>query len=96
MELNYDNREQYTKITEDGELIIDDVIDTGYTIKKVIEEINNIYENPEIKVAVLSYFNDRNAEKPDFYLYENTVLSAPWTIDSKEYEAFVKRYKKNN
>lgn len=26
MELNYDNREQYTRITEDGELIIDDVI----------------------------------------------------------------------
>lgn len=93
--LNY-NKHFFKRFEPEKVLIIDDVIDTGYTIKKVVEEINNIYENPEIKVAVLSYFNDRDAEKPDFYLYENTVLSAPWTIDSKEYEAFVKRYKKNN
>lgn len=59
MELNYDNREQYTRITEDGELIIDDVI----------TEINSntFAERSEIKILA-DFFE--NTYKYD-YTYSN-------------------------
>lgn len=75
-------------------LVFDDVVDTGYTLSKVKTEIESIYKDAEIKVAVLNYFTDRNAIKPDYFLYTDSVISAPWTIDSKEYKEFIKMYEK--
>lgn len=89
--LSYD-KDEFEEKSPSKILIVDDVVDTGYTVEKIKEEISKVYEDSIVKVAVLSYFDDRNAKKPDFYLYENTVLSAPWTIDSKEYQAFIKKY----
>ena len=68
-------------------LIFDDSIDTGHTIEKVKQEI---------KIITLNYFTDRNAIKPDYFLYTDSVISAPWTIDSKEYKRFIKMYENRN
>lgn len=89
----YYDKDSYEKISPKKILVFDDAIDTGYTIDKVCDEIKNIYGNAEIKTAVLNYYTDRNASVPDYYLYSDTILSAPWTIDSKEFFVFMKLYK---
>ena len=92
----YYDEDEYKKTKPKKILIFDDSIDTGYTIDKVIEEISKIYQGAEIKIAVLNYFTDRNSIKPDYYLYKDSVISAPWTIDSKEYKKFLNMYENRN
>lgn len=92
----YYDKEEYKKQKPKKVLIFDDVIDTGYTLNEVINEVINIYGDVSIKVAVLSYFTDRNSIRPDYYLYKDSLISAPWTIDSKEYKKFIKLYENRN
>lgn len=61
--------------SEDKMLIVDDVFDTGLTIKAVLDEIRSRARKntPELKVATVYYKPDKNKTdiKPDFYLHEN-------------------------
>lgn len=88
----YYDEDEYKKIKPKKILIFDDSIDTGYTLECVINKIKELYDGVQIKVAVLNYFTDRKNIQPDYYLYNNSVISAPWTIDSKEYKNFIKMY----
>lgn len=92
----YYDEEKAKEIKPNKILIFDDVVDTGYTLLKVKNEIETMYKDVEIRVAVLNYFTDRNSIKPDYYLYTDSVISAPWTIDSKEYKKFIKMYEDRN
>ena len=92
----YYDEEKVKDIKPKKILIFDDSIDTGYTLLKVKSEIESIYKDAEIKIAVLNYFTDRNSIKPDYFLYKDSVISAPWTIDSKEYREFIKLYENRN
>ena len=92
----YYDEEKARKLKPKKILIFDDSIDTGYTIEKVKQEIKTIYKDAEIKIITLNYFTDRNAIKPDYFLYTDSVISAPWTIDSKEYKRFIKLYENRN
>lgn len=89
----YYDKEEYKKQKPKRILIFDDAIDTGYTLNKVKNEIEKIYKDASIKVAVLNYFTDRDSIRPDYYLYKDSIISAPWTIDNKEYKKFIKLYK---
>lgn len=89
----YYDKEEYKKQKPKRILIFDDAIDTGYTLNKVKNEIENIYKDASIKIAVLNYFTDRDSIRPDYYLYKDSIISAPWTIDNKEYKKFIKLYK---
>lgn len=92
----YYDEEKAKKLTPNKILIFDDSIDTGYTLLNIKKEIESIYENAEVKIAVLNYFTDRDSIKPDYFLYTDSVISAPWTIDSKEYKRFIKMYENRN
>lgn len=89
----YYDEDLYKKVEPRKILIFDDAIDTGYTIDKVTDKVKSIYSDANIKTAVLNYYTDRNVNAPDYYLYSDAILSAPWTIDSKEFPAFIKLYK---
>lgn len=92
----YYDEEEAKELKPEKILIFDDSVDTGYTIEKVKQKIESLYKDAEIKIAALNYFTDRNSIKPDYYLYTDSVISAPWTIDSKEYKRFIKMYENRN
>ena len=73
---------------DDRVLIVDDVFDTGNTIKKVIEEIRRRARGnapDEIRVAVPWYKPARNETElvPDFYLRE----TSEWLVFPHELDA---------
>ena len=76
-------------------LVVDDSIDTGYSVLQVIENLKKIFKNSDIKIASLNFFNKaKDVIIPDFYLYADTMLQGPWSNDSKEYDVFISDYNK--
>ena len=94
-QINYDSNiwNKYKKCKKI--LVVDDSIDTGYSALLVKEVISNFFTKSEVKVAVLNYFDKaEKIFKPDYYLYNNTMLKGPWSNDSKENKVFLKEYNK--
>lgn len=74
-------------------LLVDDSIDTGYSVKFAKEVIEKYFTNSIVKVAVLNYFDkSKNVIKSDFYLYNEKLLSGPWSNDSKENSDYIDQY----
>lgn len=74
-------------------LIVDDAVDTGFSLKAVYDFImDRGYEASEIRSAVLTTTQKNPAWKPDISLFEQTVLAFPWSYDSREYEACWREY----
>lgn len=75
-------------------LLVDDSIDTGNTIKQIIEYLKKY--NLEIKIAGLNIFSmSEEVIKIDYYNYKDTLLNGPWSNDSKYYKEFIKKYEQN-
>lgn len=74
-------------------LIVDDSVDTGYSIKAVKDVVQKAFKNADIKVAALNVW-DKSEEiiKTDYALYKNTIIKAPMSKDSKEYKEFLRIY----
>ena len=74
-------------------LVVDDSIDTGNSILAVKNYISTIFRNAEIRVAGLNVW-DMSKEKvfTDYELYKNTIIKAPMSKDSKEYDVFMEMY----
>lgn len=74
-------------------LVVDDSVDTGNSILAVKNYISTIFRNAEIRVAGLNVW-DMSKEKvfTDYALYTNTIIKAPMSKDSKEYDVFMKIY----
>lgn len=76
-------------------LVVDDSVDTGHSMKQVVDAIQNEFKNAEIKIAGLNVWDkSKNIIHTDFALYENTVIKAPMSKDSSEYKEFVRIYNK--
>lgn len=81
-------------------LIVDDVYDTGFTIKAVIEEIQNRARRntpQEIRVAVPYYKPERNqvGKAPDYYLHETAAwLKYPHSLEGLSVEE-IKQHRPN-
>ena len=74
-------------------LIVDDSIDTGDSVKQVKETLENYFRKSTIKVAVLNYMTkSTDFIKADYSLYKDTMLSGPWSNDSKEYHKMLQDY----
>lgn len=72
----------YLKSLNSGTLyLIDDAIDSGSTVNKLIEELNSINSNVNIKVAVLVVTQNNPLVLPDASLYKNVLLRFPWSND---------------
>lgn len=64
-------------------LIIDDAIDSGATVKILIDEINLINTELVVKVAVLVVTQEKPLVLPDMCLYQNVLIRFPWSSDFK-------------
>lgn len=72
-------------------LLVDDVFDTGLSLKKIIEELQSrcAANMPEVKIATPYYkpSNNQTTIKPDFYLYEsNAWLVFPHEMNGLDIE----------
>ena len=74
-------------------LVVDDSVDTGHSMKQVVDAISSLFGDVEIKIAGLNVWDkSRNIIDSDYALYKNTVIKTPMSKDSKEYKDFIKIY----
>ena len=73
-------------------LIVDDSVDTGYSVLSVQRTIYETFSNvKDIKIAALNVWNKSlEVIKTDFSLYQNTILITPMSKDSRDYNIFCK------
>jgi len=64
-------------------LIVDDAIDTGFTVQSVVDFLKSQY-SAEIKVAVITSTMKEPLCVPDYFLFNNrTLIRFPWSNDVK-------------
>lgn len=74
-------------------LVVDDSVDTGNTVKKVVGYLRN-FNKENIKIATLNYFlKSESVYQVDYSLYSDCIMVGPWSKDSKYYKEFIRRYK---
>ena len=74
-------------------LVAEDSVDTGHSLKQSLDEIKKVFPESEIKVASLNVWDkSKDIVSVDYSLYQNTIIKAPMSKDSKEYKAFIKLY----
>lgn len=61
--------------------IVDDAIDSGMTVEKLLAELKLINPALEFKVAVLVVTQDKPLVYPDVCLYQKVLLRFPWSSD---------------
>ncbi|MCD7923447.1 MAG: hypothetical protein LUI85_01615 [Bacteroides sp.] len=64
-------------------LLIDDCIDTGYTLKIIRDFIINNYPGNEVRIAVATVSHHRPVIRPNYTLYNRVLLRFPWAYDVK-------------
>lgn len=75
-------------------LILDDSVDTGWTLKNVQEEVKKSFPNSTIKTAgyaVIGY--SKKIVAVDFYKYENAIILTATSRKSNQYEEFLDLYR---
>ncbi len=72
-------------------LIVDDSVDTGYTMKQVLERIKELFPGAVVKTAsyVVSDFSKRNFEI-DYCRFRNKMFLTATSRKSTEYEDYMK------
>ncbi|GAA4815674.1 phosphoribosyltransferase [Litoribaculum gwangyangense] len=64
-------------------LIVDDAIDTGKTIFIIKNKLKKLLPDAKIKIAVISWTIETSIIKPDYYLFKNSLVRYPWSLDYK-------------
>ncbi len=78
-------------------LIVDDSIDTGFSLKAVVDKIHEDFPNSNLKTAGLNVWDkSEKVIKTDYALYRNTIIKAPMSKDSREYMDFIQIYEDRN
>lgn len=72
-----------TNLGETKLLVIDDAIDSGATLKVLLDKLHSINPKLECKVAVLVVTQNNPLVFPDVCLYQNVLLRFPWSSDYK-------------
>lgn len=64
-------------------LIVDDAVDSGFTLADVIENIKARTQNADIRTAVITVTRKSTFIKPAYCIYQNSLLVRfPWSLDS--------------
>ena len=74
-------------------LLVDDSVDTGYSIVSVKKIIKDLFPDCEIRTAGLNVWDkSKNVVNIDYSLYNNIIIKAPMSKDSKYYDEFIDMY----
>lgn len=66
-------------------LIVDDAVDSGNTMRHVVEELQSINPEAAINTAAITQTTSRPVINVDFALYRNnTLIRFPWSKDMKK------------
>lgn len=64
-------------------LLVDDAIDSGHTMQKVLAAINEIKGERDVKTAAITVTTKNPLVRPDYSLYNNlTLIRFPWAKDA--------------
>lgn len=64
-------------------LIVDDAVDSGATLRSVLNAVKSQISGQDIRTAVITITTPTPLIHPDFYIYNNlTLVRFPWSIDS--------------
>ncbi|WP_288803429.1 phosphoribosyltransferase [uncultured Dialister sp.] len=78
-------------------LIVDDSVDTGYSMLQVRNRINADMGQVNIKVAAINVWSKSYTVcKTDYSNYKDTIISTPMSKDSQEYPIFEDMYNRRN
>lgn len=73
---NIPNLSNYKKV-----LIVDDIVDSGKTMRAIFELLNKEYPNTEFKLATL-FYRPTALLKPDFYIHKTDIwIEFFWEVD---------------
>ena len=75
-------------------LVVDDSVDTGYSMSNVVQEIlREVGKNVIIKTAAINCWSKSfPIIKTDYFCYADTIIQTPMSKDSKEYSKFESLY----
>jgi len=74
-------------------LLLDDSVDTGATAQAAWRAMAKLYPSAHVKFAALNVFSKSGAVfAVDYYLYRDTILKLPGSVDSREYKEFLRLY----
>lgn len=62
-------------------LVVDDAVDSGHSLKAVVEEIRRRNPSAEIRSAVVTVTTVAPVMPPDYTLYSQILLRFPWSGD---------------
>ena len=80
-------------LNEKNVLVVDDSADTGYTILEIQNELKKKYPKIVVKTACLNILPKcESIVQIDYNLMKNTMLSGPWSSDSKFHKQFLKDF----
>ena len=78
-------------------LIVDDSVDTGYSMKALIPYIKMATQAVEIKIAAINVWSkSQDVIHTDFFNHKDTIIVTPMSNDSKEHDQFLALYAKRH
>lgn len=79
-------------------LIVDDSVDTGYSMKTLLPYIVKAADSPtDIRVAAINVWSkSEDLVHTDFYNHKDTIIATPMSNDSREHEQFLQIYSERN
>lgn len=90
--VSYSEKKYSEHIKSKKILLVDDSIDSGYSIMETLNKLKEIFKNSEIKTAVFNTMN-KSKYKPEYTLFSDVMICGPWSNDSKYYKEFICKYK---
>lgn len=71
-------------------LIVDDSVDTGHSLVSVKKKVEETFSDADIKMAALNVWGKSTVLiQTDYALYKDTIIKAPMSKDSKQYDEFI-------
>lgn len=65
-------------------IIVDDAVDSGHSIKIVLDSVNTLLNYEAILTAVIVETQKNPIFSPDVSMYKNVLIRFPWSLDAKK------------